>query len=649
MVKQRHWHSLTAQERQKETEQHAAFLRFCCDDGGVVTLHGRTPFRHQVHCAARLIAKRRTTPWAQRKAALLAAHDTGTGKTLTSILAAAAVAKLRSEEGSTAPQLFVVNKSILHQWTHAFASWTDAERWTVAVAGNQRELTSAAFASADVVLTTPETLVAAWKRFMEKVPGARAGTFASWSRKLPTSGSEAPPVHPLFEFMRDAFAAKRPAFSLVVVDEIHRLCSPKSIFGMLIGHVSLASVYTLGLTGTPVRSSVRDLAWIARALNAQPTALQTARNFEVKGSGATSLNEKAIAAFHAHVVDRVDATHVRLPPRRTTRLRFDPFVGRLATGQFDAAQQAKHNALVIAARAKSAQASCAHSATQAITVEAEVWAALTAIEAFAFDATLGMHGAAAFDADEGHYAQSRAQPSEAVKLIKRVVLARQRSGHARVAIFCARVVQLKILRQFLAEDAGECFLFTGEADAPRRAQMVAAFLRAERGVMLLSSAGGEGVHLVPGCEVMLSVGSLPWNSSELDQAFGRVWRIGQEKPVEILQFEPARSLATAKLQLHDDKRERLERAARDEDYRGFGKGDGAKRWRLATSMAASLVELDEFGNYRATADAIAAHRHWVQLCDACDARGHARPRAPAGGVPEVPTLAQNVPLPPGWD
>ena len=54
--------------------------------------------------------------------------------------------------------------------------------------------------------------------------------------------------------------------------------------------------------------------------------------------------------------------------------------------------------------------------------------------------------------------------------------------------------------------------------------------------MLLSAAGAIGTTLCPGCEVLLCVGSVPWNSTTLDQAHGRIWRIGQTRPVEIVQF-----------------------------------------------------------------------------------------------------------------
>ena len=260
-------------------------------------------------------------------------------------------------------------------------------------------------------------------------------------------------------------------------------------------------------------------------------------------------------------------------------------------------------------------------------------------------ALLGMRGAKAFEADASLYAEAAAEPSQTMRLIGRLIASRQAAGHARVAVFCESTTQLKILRCYLERQertVGTLLLFDGALSAAQRASIVRQFLECDKGVLLLSGAGSIGITLCPGCEVLLSVGSLPWNASTIDQAFGRIYRIGQDKPVEIIQFAARRSVTSAKLGLHADKRERLARAAADEDYSQFVDGD---KWRETRRILGSCVPLDVRGNYVLSDDQAYMLRQYRRLIERCDANGVPRP-APPPGLPQAPVLANTVALPP---
>lgn len=618
----------------------------------------RRLFIHQVVAVQRLLLKGRAEQWADRKGSLVAVHDLGTGKTITAV---AAVAAIRS----TLPRLdlelsiVVCPLSVLHVWADAFSSWTTYGE-AVLVAQKQVDLTTEALAHAKVVITTPDVLVAAFKSFMSVDPRSKArkkmDRYAHGGDRAP--GAPLPQVHPLFQ------RANIPnAFSCVIADELHNVCNPNTLSGNAVWLLCKSAAYTFGLTGTPCCSKPQQVAWIAKTLNAQPVTLQDPRSYVVaakkpaqwagaptapktdRASGNQTINKATLSTFHAELVDRVDASFLDLPAKVYTRVEFDPFIGRRADGTVDKRVIAAHNKLLD--EAKSAMET-AETGLQDLAdfgkAERQTWSCIVAMSNYEFSSTLGWYGALAFD-KPGLYDEALANPSEYMRLVSRVLMSRQAAGHARVAIFSESTTQLRILERFLAREGacGERFLYTGELSGKRRAQIVHEFLSCDRGVMLLSGAGAIGTTLCPGCEVILCVGSVPWNSTTLDQAHGRIWRIGQNRPVEIIQFVPRRSVTVEKLALHEDKRERLARAVTDQDYSNFEETD-EQRWRWQLKILKGLRPLNSQGNYSCTAAERVENTAWLRACEKADANGHKRPPAPKSFTP-APKLAHLVPIP----
>ena len=270
---------------------------------------------------------------------------------------------------------------------------------------------------------------------------------------------------------------------------------------------------------------------------------------------------------------------------------------------------------------------------------------------YEYHATLGRHGAAAFKAKPELYDACVAEPSQYMELVERVIASRQRAGHARVAVFSESTTQLEVLRRFLRreraaegegvdddEGCGEVFFYTGGLRSKARAALIDAFLSCARGVLLISEAGAIGTTVCPGCEVMLCIGTTPWNSSTLEQAHGRIYRIGQNKPVEIVQLVPRRGVTVAKLALHADKRERLARAAKDLDYSAFEESDKQK-WRNQCAILDSLRPLDALGNFAVAEAERAAAAAWAHACERQDANGGKRPPPPRN-LPARPAQAR---------
>ena len=429
-------------------------------------------------------------------------------------------------------------------------------------------------------------------------------------------GGMDPPLHPLFEHLRREGGA--PPFLLTIIDEIHDGYRPTTERGFVINQFTMRSTYKLGLTGTPVSAKPDEFQYIAFALDAHPTGVAGPAvlfcGASLKaGPAAAAANVEAINKFHRLLVDRVDASFLDLPERNasctgsTTR----SWASTPADGTTDAKVIAHHNALVEAAQRSAKQLSSdlrqtkEHDWQRWGETQQAAFKAITAMGQFEFCPLLGMLGAEKFEQSEKEkqnpnlYQQAAAAPSQAMQLIVRLIQSRQAACHPRIAVFCESVTELEILKAYLVSlrgqgaDVGQLFLFKGSAT--QREKMRIDFLACPKGVMLLSKLGSVGITLCPGCEVMLSIGSLPWNATTIDQAFGRIYRRGQTKRVETIQLVARNSVTAVKLLLHEDKRERLARALANRDWSKFSEGD--TKWRKTERIIGQCRLLNNKGNY----------------------------------------------------
>jgi len=661
MVKQVRFRDLSDDDKRAARSAVARFTKKMCaersgESHGILKMRDakgkkRRLFTHQVIAAQRLIGRCRPEElWSNRKASQICIHDVGSGKTITAILTLAYIRKLNPyrDEMKT---LIVVPLSVLDVWCETVQSWTTLGD-LVLRADRQAALTDEAIARAAVIVTTPDVLVQAFLTFVykseapedahkPKMQRFRHGVAPSDDKRRAELGGQMPPVHPLYKLL----VRKPTQICLTIVDELHEVCSPTTYAGHVIGMFTAVSTYRLGLTGTPVTSKPAQLAHLAKALGAMGGPVP--RSFVRKKDGENTLDKAAVRAFHRELVDRVDASFLDLPQKKHLLIEYDPFVGLREDGTTDAEAIAQHNSVLASAQQLVQGIGAGGSVAFPSQWGEEQRAAFSAIVAlgnFEFSSVLGKHGAEAFKAEPELYDAASDEPSQAMRLIWRVVRSRQEAGHRRVAIFSESTTQLKILRRYLqgSRAVGEVFLFDGTRSAKQRSAMVKEFLACIEGVLLLSGAGGKGITLCPGCEVLLSVGSLPWNAATVDQAFGRVHRIGQNRPVEIIQFAARRSVTFAKLRLHDDKRLRLAKAAADEDFSHFVNGEN--RWRQTQRILSACVPLDAHGNYRVSSEQLAKLRAYQRVVEACDANGVARPPPPPD-LPQPPQLADRVALP----
>jgi len=557
--------------------------------------------------------------------------------------------------------------SVLRTWYDTLQDWTTfGDR--IVMADHQSKITAHVMRHARVLITTPEILIQAFKTFMWRNPRAERHTTKTGKtvyrsgfcrginptdkKKKARFGDKLPPIHPLFKHMENRSNYGKHAFTTVIVDEVHKCSNPLTWSGHVIGKLCKEAVYTVGLTGTPVRAKPKQVAWICKTLNIIDSEgndwLQDARYYTVRGGGESCIRRSTITHLHNEAVDRVDDTVVDLQPITKVLLDYDPFVGRKRDGSYDADQQKRHNSWIN--RAHQAAAEAIEGDGYRKHLDTWLWQAFNTMTQFTFDATLGTYGAEAFQKDpQIYYKLSKRQPSQTVRLIWRMLRDRQSKGHPRIVVYSESTVMLTIARNYVSK-AGHCgklFLFTGGLDAQQRDTMIKDFLSDDypKGVLFMSSAGAIGTNICPGCDTMFVVGDIPWNNSDLQQAHGRVHRISQDKPVEIVQFEPRRSVTSAKLTSHEDKRLRLEPAIMDEDFSNFSM-DAEQRWRLRAQMTLGLTTVDERGNYKETQEMIALGQEWKQACEQAAAAGDLPPPQPVEIAFPDPELADDIELPP---
>ncbi|MEW6283453.1 MAG: C-terminal helicase domain-containing protein, partial [Candidatus Eremiobacterota bacterium] len=120
-----------------------------------------------------------------------------------------------------------------------------------------------------------------------------------------------------------------------------------------------------------------------------------------------------------------------------------------------------------------------------------------------------------------------------------------------VLVFSRFLATLEALGDFLARHGAEVFRYHGGLPVSERERELRKFSASSRGVMLLSEVGGEGKNL-QFCRHLVNF-DLPWNPLRIEQRVGRVHRIGQTRPIQIVNLCLKGSLEDHLLRILDDK------------------------------------------------------------------------------------------------
>jgi SNF2 family DNA or RNA helicase len=367
------------------------------------------------------------------------------------------------------------------------------------------------------LVITPAGLVTQWQEELERkfaVPTVLAG------REAPASDREAAPggvdrpvvVASLAAARRDPLksALTRDQWDLIVVDEAHRVRTPRSASGKLIRE--LRSRHLLLLTATPVENRLQDLYEMVSLV--APGLLGTAAQFRAAhGAGGTAPGQQPrnVAALRKRTAEvmirhRRSEVSVLLPQRLAETLLIDPsgaerewYADLAARVRAEGRTAVPSRRLTLRSVAKLAGSSPA--------------AAAPTLRKIGWDDLAGR-------------AETVGGPGKAAVLLDQ--LRRFTSTGEKVLVFTAFRQTLDQLAGQLAEAGIGAVTYHGSLPRADKERVVAAF-RADVPVLLSTESAGEGRNL-QFCHVMVNM-DLPWNPMQIEQRLGRLHRVGQEHDV----------------------------------------------------------------------------------------------------------------------
>ncbi|HTV19125.1 MAG TPA: DEAD/DEAH box helicase [Polyangiaceae bacterium] len=336
------------------------------------------------------------------------------------------------------------------------------------------------------------------------------------------------------QLLRDLPAVQRFAPSLVVLDEAQRIknwATKSSAYVM-----SLEPEWRLVLTGTPLENRLEELAtlldWVDDTALAPKwrlapwhTAWDTERNAERLGARHLDTLRERLAPCMVRRVRREVLS--QLPPRSDTRVpvemtqpqreehdaRTVPIARLLQTGRRRPLRQPEFLQLM-----------------QLLTQQRMI---SNGMALASFDSVWPVYSQAR--ADEALLASaSSPKLSELRRIVHQLVVEQQR----KVVVFSQWRRMLRLaewaVRDVLADAGLSSVFFTGDESQRQRTANVDAFHEepAVR-VMFLSDAGGVGLNLQRAANACINL-ELPWNPAVLEQRIGRIYRLGQTDPVDVI-------------------------------------------------------------------------------------------------------------------
>lgn len=132
------------------------------------------------------------------------------------------------------------------------------------------------------------------------------------------------------------------------------------------------------------------------------------------------------------------------------------------------------------------------------------------------------------------FVENYKENSAKLELLEEIVVDAIESGH-RILIFSQFTAMLELINKMLSQNKITHFYLDGSTPAEDRRDMVNSFNKGENNVFLISlKAGGTGLNLT-GADMVIHYDPW-WNPAAEDQATDRAYRIGQDKPVQVIKL-----------------------------------------------------------------------------------------------------------------
>lgn len=315
-------------------------------------------------------------------------------------------------------------------------------------------------------------------------------------------------------------------FDLVVVDEAHVLRRRTSSAWKLVSEIPRK--FLLLLTATPLQNDLDELYNLITLLRPGQlgTPTEFRRNFVDPKDRRKPKNVAALRELMLDVMVRNTRASVQvpLPPRRARTLRLE--AGTEEARLLEAVRHYIHQAWMAQSMPrKTAQ-----------TLQMEAGSSPAALVA-----TLKKLGQAEL-AEQAGRLRLGSKAEAVLTLVGKI--------QEPVLIFSRFRATLEALQELLESHKLSTFLYHGGLTPEQRERQLESFQR-QGGVLLLSEVGSEGKNL-QFCRHLINF-DLPLNPLRIEQRVGRIHRLGQQRPIEIVNLCLAGSLEDHLLRILDEK------------------------------------------------------------------------------------------------
>jgi SNF2 family DNA or RNA helicase len=365
-----------------------------------------------------------------------------------------------------------------------------------------------------VLVLAPAGLVGQWREELERKFALPCVIASAPKFATPPPAVTSPViVASLASARRDPLrsALVKDSWDLVIVDEAHRLKSPRSASARL-GR-SLRARYMLLLTATPIENRLSDLFQLVNIV--RPGSLGAAAEFRRRHGAGDGRQAREVAALRLALREimvrhRRSEIALTLPRRIAETVRVEP-----SAGEAELYRAISERVRAQARGAAPARALALRTVQQL--AGSSLAACLPSLRKLGFADLLAR--AEAIEAAGG-------AGGKAATLIE--LLTRHRARDEKVIVFTAFRRTLEQLSALLERRGLPAFSYHGSLTRSEKDAAIAAFA-GEAPILLSTEAAGEGRNL-QFCHAMVNF-DLPWNPMQIEQRLGRIHRIGQRHDV----------------------------------------------------------------------------------------------------------------------
>jgi hypothetical protein len=522
------------------------------------------PFAHQRDFCKKMPLKGRS-----RKLML---HDPGLGKTTTFLLFVAS--KQTVHYNKVQKTLVSVPAACIDQWYAELVNTIRISASRVVKTNKLSHITESSLQSHDFFIVSKDLIGNAfascfeWKQMYEQ--NENNHWVSGWSRKADTE------LHPLF----------KTKFSILGIDEVHFLRNEKTNWTQGHQRISQNSETVVGMTATPIINDLNNMIGIANAMDLGSEWCSKKQWFIDKK--CQQVNLKVIPEFNRLFTDRVTDEILSLPPIT------DAFVDYDVALKSDYVEE--YNEILRSARRL--HWSMVRRNTANMKDHSKLMAYLMHLQQMVVSPILAEHGAKKANSDPRILEMAAEQGSGSLKALRDKLLELGTLGFKRIMVAACHTSLLHVAKYYLelnCPEVGHVIVYEGSLTQKKRSEAIQMFLNEPTTVMLMSiSAGGTGLHLVPGSNAVVFWGSRPFSPMQILQTKKRVHRIGQEAEVTVVHLIPKGSVDDAINKIHSDKLT-LAEAMVDEKMAPLENEGG--RWRTTGRIVDNCKFLNEDGTF----------------------------------------------------